>query len=61
MRILGEYVALSERDAKQTVDRLHAVLDRDEVVHALDRMKRRRTIRLVKWMPAGLTGWGIHQ
>jgi hypothetical protein len=27
------------------VHRLIAVLDRDEVVHALDRMKRRRTLR----------------
>jgi hypothetical protein len=30
------------------VHRLIAVLDRDEVVHALDRLKRRRTLRLVE-------------
>ena len=47
-RILGEYIALGPRDATQIVHRLIAVLDRDEVVHALDRMKRRRTLRLVE-------------
>jgi hypothetical protein len=47
-RILGEYIAPGPRDATTTVHRLIAVLDRDEVVHALDRMKRRRTIRLVE-------------
>ena len=46
-RILGEYIWLI-RDANQTVDHLVAVLDRDEVVHALGRMKRRRTLRLVE-------------
>jgi hypothetical protein len=46
-RILGE-LALGSRDATGTVHRLIAVLDRDEVVHALDRMKRRRTLRLVE-------------
>jgi hypothetical protein len=30
------------------VHRLIAVLDRDDVVLALDRMKRRRTLRLVE-------------
>src|SRR5438034_734138 len=43
--ILGEHIALGPRDATETVHRLIAVLDRDEVVHALDRMKRRRTLR----------------
>jgi hypothetical protein len=47
-RILGEYIAPGPRDATRTVHRLIAVLDRDEVVHALDRMKRRRTLRLVE-------------
>ena len=46
-RILGEYIWLI-RDANQTVDHLVAVLDRDEVVHALDRMNRRRILRLVE-------------
>ncbi len=43
-RILGEY----RGDAKRTVERLLAVLDSAEVVHALDRIKRRRVVRLVK-------------
>jgi hypothetical protein len=46
-RILGEYIEPGPRDATRTVHRLFAVLDRDEVVHALDRMKRRRAFRLV--------------
>jgi hypothetical protein len=46
-RILGEYIEPWPRDATRTVARLLAVLDRDEVLHALDRMKRRRAIRLV--------------
>jgi hypothetical protein len=37
-----------ERDAKLTVERLLAVLDRNDVVHALDRINRRRAIRLVE-------------
>ncbi|NOJ48223.1 hypothetical protein [Bradyrhizobium archetypum] len=47
-RILGEHVAPeAPGDATHTIERLLAVLDRDEVVHALDRMTRRRTVRLV--------------
>ena len=37
-RILGEYIAPGPHDATRTVHRLIAVLDRDEVVLALDRM-----------------------
>jgi hypothetical protein len=47
-RVLGEYVAPGPRDARRTVDRLLAILDRNEIVHALDRIKRRRVIRLVE-------------
>jgi hypothetical protein len=47
-RILGEYVAPGPRDSIQTVERLLAVLDRDEVVRALDRMKGCRILRLVE-------------
>jgi len=47
-RILGEYIEPGPRDAKPTVERLLAVLDKPEIVHALDRMKRRRVIRLVE-------------
>ncbi len=44
-RILGEP---GPRDATRTVERLLAVLDRNDVVHALDRINRRRVIRLVE-------------
>ncbi len=47
-RILGEYIEPGRRDATRTVERLLAVLDRKDVVHALDRVKRRRAIRLVE-------------
>jgi len=47
-RILGEYIAPGPRDAIRTVDRLLAVLYRNDVVHAMDRIKRRRVIRLVE-------------
>ena len=46
-RILGEYIEPGQRDATRTVERLVAVLDKNDVVHALDRMKRRRVLRLV--------------
>src|SRR5260221_6007202 len=36
---LGEYVAPGPRDATRTVDRLLAILDWNDVVHALDRIK----------------------
>ena len=47
-RILGEYIEPGPRDATRTVERLLAVLDRKDVVHALDRIKRCRVIRLVE-------------
>jgi hypothetical protein len=47
-RILGEYIAEPPKEATRTIERLLTVLDRDEVVHALDRMTRRRTHRLVE-------------
>jgi hypothetical protein len=47
-RILGEYIELGPRDATLTVERLLSVLDRNDVVHALDRIKRLRVIRLVE-------------
>ncbi len=46
-RILGEYIEPGPRDARRTVERLLAVLDRNDVVHALDRINRRAVIRLV--------------
>jgi hypothetical protein len=47
-RILGEHIEPGPRDAKRTVERLLAVLDRNDVVHTLDRMNRRRVMRLVE-------------
>jgi hypothetical protein len=47
-RILGEYIEPGPRDATRTVERLLAILDRNDLVHALDRIKRRRVIRLVE-------------
>jgi hypothetical protein len=47
-RILGEYNAPHPRDATFTLHRLIAVLDRSDVVQALDRIKRRRNLRLVE-------------
>ena len=46
-RVLAEYIE-GPRDVTRTVEHLLAVLDRDDVVHALDRIKRRRVIRLVE-------------
>jgi hypothetical protein len=45
-RILGEYIEPGLRDPTQTVERLLAILDKTNVVHALDRMNRCRVIRL---------------
>jgi len=47
-RILGEYIEPGPRDAKLIVERLLAVLDRNDVVHALERINRCRVIRLVE-------------
>jgi hypothetical protein len=47
-RILGNFIEPEPRDATRTVEHLLAVLDRNDVVHALDRLKRRRVIRLVE-------------
>jgi len=46
-RILAEYIAPGQHDAMRTVERLLTVLDKSDVVHALDRMKRCRVQRLV--------------
>ena len=47
-RILSNYVEPGPQDAKQTVNRLLAVLDNDDVVMAFGRLNRRRAIRLVE-------------
>src|SRR5712671_5243089 len=45
-RIVGKCIA-GQRDATRTVERLLTVLDEVEIVDALDRMKRRRILRLI--------------
>jgi len=47
-RILGEYIEPGQCDPTRTVQRLLAVLDRNDVVHALNRINRRRVMRLVE-------------
>jgi hypothetical protein len=47
-RVLGEYIEPGPRDATRTVERLLAILDRNDLLLALDRVKRRRVIRLVE-------------
>jgi hypothetical protein len=44
--ILDECIA-GHRDAAWTVERLQATLDKTDVLRALDRMDRRRILRLV--------------
>jgi hypothetical protein len=47
-RILGEYIEPGPRDATRTVERLLAILDRNDAILALDRVKRRKVIQLVE-------------
>jgi len=47
-RMLKEFIGPGPHDARRTVERLLLLLDRNDVVHALDRTKRRRLIRLVE-------------
>ena len=47
-RILGEYLQPGPRNATQTVERLLAVLDNDDVATAHDRLRKRQVIRLVE-------------
>jgi hypothetical protein len=47
-RVLGEYIEPGQRDATRTVERLLAVLDKSDVVHALGRMNRCGVLRLVE-------------
>ena len=46
--ILREFIEPGPSDAMRTVERLLILLDRNDVVHALDRTKRCRVIRLVE-------------
>src|SRR5258708_31774901 len=47
-RILSEYIEPGACDATKTVERLLAVLDKNDLVHALDRINRRTVLRLVQ-------------
>jgi hypothetical protein len=47
-RILEEYIGAGPRDPAQTLHRLLVVLDRAELVHALDRISHRRLMRLLE-------------
>lgn len=47
-RILAEYIEPGRRDPERTIERLLAVLDNQNLTHALDRMKRLRLMRLVE-------------
>jgi hypothetical protein len=53
-RILGDYLAVGQRDATLTIERLLVVLDRNDVVHAIERMNRGTTLRLVDPPPLRL-------
>jgi phage gp36-like protein len=48
-RILDEYIEPGRlRDPAETPDRLLVALDREDLIHALDRLNRPRVIRLVE-------------
>ena len=47
-RILREFIGPGPYDSMRTVERLLILLDRNDVVHALEQTKRRRVIRLVE-------------
>lgn len=47
-RILGEYIEPGPRDATNTVNRLLETLDNQDVIKALNHLRRRQTIRLVE-------------
>lgn len=46
-RIFGEYIEPGPRDAAATVQRRLEVLDDNDLIKALDNLKRRQTIRLI--------------
>lgn len=47
-RILGEYIEPGPRDPGMTLERIIATMDDNDFVRALDRLNRRRVIRLVE-------------
>ena len=46
--ILGRYIEPGPRDPKLTVEALLEILDNNNVVAALDRASRRRSLRLIE-------------
>lgn len=46
--MLGGYIEPGPRDAVSTLDRLLTILDNRDLTLALDRVRRRQTIRLVE-------------
>ena len=44
--ILSEHFAFGSRDSARALERLRAVLDRTELIHALNRMNRKPVARL---------------
>ena len=52
-RILADYLEADHRDAKLTVDLLLVVLDRNDLLHTIQRMNRGRSMRLVDSPPLG--------
>jgi hypothetical protein len=44
--ILSEHLAFGSRDSARALERLRAVLDRAELIHALNRMNRKPVARL---------------
>jgi hypothetical protein len=47
-QILAEYEAVGDFDGRRTIGRLFVLLDREDLLHAMDRIKRRRVLRLVE-------------
>jgi hypothetical protein len=44
--ILSEHLSFGSRDSARALERLRAVLDRAELIHALNRMNRKPVARL---------------
>ena len=58
--ILSEHLAFGSRDSARALERLRAVLDRAELIHALNRMNRKPVARLERGKPAIQSAAAIH-
>jgi hypothetical protein len=47
-RIIGEYIDSEPRDAEQTLSRLIAVLEKQDLARAIERIERGHGLRVVK-------------